>query len=218
MNWQKLSIDRKALTRPVPPKAWGRYFPDETKVLAGFSWFKNGAISIDDLQALSNSNIANRELFVATLMWGRGSKNGRMMPFFKLVLTHPAIDETLSKTRAEILEGRPEVAYRLWRESGIRWIHEPWFTKWFFVCGLSEISEKRGGLQPLVLDGRVWGSLKALKWPSKGKAGKKISRDRASVYLEYLTTVHSWANEISRKGLITPLEVEQFLFDKDGKF
>ena len=215
LNWRKDSIDPKARLRQVPPKAWRRYFPAEIEVLAELSWSKNGAISIDDLQALSNSDIGNRELFIATLMWGRGPKNGRMMPFFRFVLAHPAIDETLSKTRAEILEGRPEGAYRLWRESGIKWIHEPWFTKWFFVCGLGE---KRCGLQPLVLDGRVWRSLKALKWPNQERAGKKISRDRASVYLEYLTTIHLWANEISRKGLVTPLEVEQFLFDKDGKF
>ena len=199
----------------IPKQAWLKYFPVESKELFSEKYFGARPVSIHDLAKLSNSGATNCILFIAAMMWGRGSKNGRLMPKFVKVASHHGFVETLQTTRDLIIEGKPVDAYKVWIESGVQGIGEAFFTKWFFVCGLDS---QAVGLQPLVLDQRVWNSLKAIGWSSERQTGKKYRMNQAGAYGAYLEAVHGWASELSTRSVqISPLQVEQLLFRKNGK-
>lgn len=199
----------------VPQKAWQKYYPVESELLFSELWFAAQRVSIADLKKLAESDVSNRVLFVGAMMWGRGPKNGRLMPKFELVSTAVKFEETLKQTRDLILEGKPVDAYQAWIDSGIKGIAEPFFTKWFFVCGLDP---KASGLQPLVLDSRVWKSLSKIGWSSERQTGTKYRKDKAGAYGAYLEAMTQWANELSDGSVkISPLQVEQFFFRKSGK-
>lgn len=199
----------------VPKNAWQEYFKLESEVLFSEKYFGERRVSINDLANLANSGVSNRVLFVAAMMWGRGPRNGRLMPKFKQVASHDSFEETLQKTRELIVKGKPVDAYKAWTESGLEGVGEAFFTKWFFVCGLDSQAE---GLQALVLDKRVWNSLKAIGWSSERQTGKKYRTNQAGAYGAYLEAVDSWASELSTSSVqISPLQVEQLLFRKNGK-
>ena len=199
----------------VPKQAWLKYFPLESDELFSDQYFGDRSVSIHDLAKLANSGAANRVLFVAAMMWGRGQKNGRLMPKFEKVASHHSFEETLQKTREFILEGKPVDAYAAWINSGVEGIGEAFFTKWFFVCGLDSQAKS---LKPLVLDQRVWNSLKAIGWSSERQTGKRYRTNHAGAYGAYLEAVHGWASELSTSSVqISPLQVEQLLFRKNGK-
>lgn len=205
------------IPRPVrvPQKAWFKYFPQESSELFSEQCFANRDISIQDLATVANGKASNRVLFIAAMMWGRGSKNGRLMPKFKKVSCHPRFEETLNSTRTLIIDGDPVSAYRTWVESGIKGIGEAFFTKWFFVCGLDSRAK---GIAALVLDKRVWNSLSELGWSSKDQTGTKYRDDPAGAYGAYLDAVGYWSNELSTgSDKISPLQVEQFLFRMNGE-
>ena len=106
-------------------------------------------------------------------------------------------------------------AYQAWIDSGIKGIGEPFFTKWFFTCGLDP---KASGLQPLVLDSRVWKSLAAIGWSSERQTGTKYRKDPAGAYGAYLEAMRVWASELSDGSVtVLPLQVEQFFFRKNGE-
>lgn len=202
----------------VPKNAWNQYFPDETAVLEDRLFESRREITVADLQELvevtENHYSGNRLLFVAVMMWGRGSKNGRLMPKFQLAMKSEPFDETLCTTRRLIMVGQPGDAYSEWIRSGVLGIREPFFTKWFFVCGLSQ---GRGGLQPFPLDSRVRSSLKALGWPSS--EDRRRFRGRPDHFYEaYLQRVQDWSMDLTRRGNeLRPLDVEQVLFRANGK-
>jgi hypothetical protein len=201
----------------VPPRAWRQYFPAEASRINNLEVIHETQITIDGLTTLagqlSNNQQDNRTLFVATMMWGRGPKNGRLMPKFLLAADHPDLDATLQTTRERILAGQPGDAYRVWIESGVSGIREPFFTKWFFVCGLDTA---RAGLQPFTLDGRVRNSLKAIGWPDSEET-PGLRGQSAQFYDAYLRALVTWAEQLSEPGLaVSPLQVEQFLFRKNG--
>ena len=199
----------------VPQKAWRKYYPVESELLFSELWFADQRVSIADLKKLAESGVSNRVLFVATMMWGRGPKNGRLMPKFEMVSSHSNFEETLLKTRDLITVGKPVAAYQAWIDSGIKGIAEPFFTKWFFVCGLDS---KASGLQPLVLDSRVWKSLSKIGWSSERQTGTKYRKNPAGAYGAYLEAMAQWASELSDETVkISPLQVEQFFFRKNGK-
>ena len=199
----------------IPKQAWLKYFPVESKELFSEKYFGGRPVSIHDLAKLANSGATNCILFVAAMMWGRGPKNGRLMPKFEKVASHHGFEETLQKTRELIIEGKPVDAYKAWIESGVQGIGEAFFTKWFFVCGLDF---QAVGLQPLVLDQRVWNSLKAIGWSSERQTGEKYQTNQAGAYGAYLEAVRVWASELSTRSVqISPLQVEQLLFRKNGK-
>ena len=213
-KWQKELLTLvKAVN--VPQKAWRKYYPVESKLLFSELWFADQRVSIVDLKKLAESDVSNRVLFVAVMMWGRGTKNGRLMPKFEMVSNSVNFDEILKQTRDLITAGKPVEAYQAWIDSGIKGIGEPFFTKWFFVCGLDP---KASGLQPLVLDSRVWKSLAKIGWSSERQTGKKYRKDKAGAYGAYLEAMTYWASELSDETVkISPLEVEQFFFRKSGK-
>ena len=215
--WLKSGLKEAPVSVNVPMRAWHEYFPAETERLVTTTLFSASKISIESLEELAVSLPAspenNRDLFVATMMWGRGPKSGRMMPKFKLAASHREFDKTLSITRELVMQGDLSGAYSQWLSSGIRGIREPFFTKWLFVCGLRNDPEV---LQAFTLDGRVRASLRTLEWPDAPL--KKILRGKPALFYEtYLKTLATWAAELSDEQCqITPLQVEQFLFRKNG--
>ena len=199
----------------IPQQAWLKYFPLESAELFSEQWFGNREVSIQDLTKLANGGVTDRVLFIAGMMWGRGPKNGRLMPKFEKVSTHKNFEDTLRKTRELITVGKPVEAYQAWIDSGIKGIGEAFFTKWFFVCGLDS---QRQVLQSLVLDKRVWKSLAAIGWSSQRQTGTKYRKDPAGAYGAYLEAMSYWANELSDGSMtISPLQVEQFFFRKSGE-
>ena len=199
----------------VPQKAWRKYYPVESELLFSDEWFADRRVSIADLKKLAESGVSNRVLFVAAMMWGRGTKNGRLMPKFEKVSAHKNFEETLKQTRELITAGKPVEAYKAWVDSEIKGIGEPFFTKWFFVCGLDS---RTSGLQPLVLDSRVWKSLAVIGWSSERRTGVKYRKNPAGAYGAYLEAMRVWASELSdESGTISPLQIEQFFFKKNGK-
>ena len=198
----------------VPKSAWLKYYPSESQDLFSREFFANNSILISDLKSLANEELSNRVLFVATMMWGRGLKNGRLMPKFRKVSQDANFEATLEKTRGLITAGKPVDAYQAWIDSGIKGIREPFFTKWLFVCGLDS---KATGLQPLVLDSRVWKSLSAIGWSSERQTGTKYRKNPAGAYGAYLEAMKFWASELSSEDVtISPLQVEQYFFNKNG--
>ena len=199
----------------VPQKAWNTYFRSESNELFSGECFGDRPVSIHDLAKLANSGATNRVLFVGAMMWGRGPKNGRLMPKFQRVSNHSDFEKTLQQTRDLILEGKPVDAYQAWIDSGIKGIAEPFFTQWFFVCGLDS---RAAVLQPLVLDSRVWKSLSKIGWSSERQTGTKYRKNPAGAYGAYLEAMAQWASELSDETVkISPLQVEQFFFRKSGK-
>ena len=200
---------------PVPQNAWRKYYPSESESLFSDEWFGDRRVLIADLKKLAESGVSNRVLFVAAMMWGRGPKNGRLMPKFAMVSTAVSFEETLKQTREMITVGKPVEAYQAWIDSGIKGIGEPFFTKWFFVCGLDS---RASGLQPLVLDSRVWKSLSKIDWSSERQTGTKYRKNPAGAYGAYLEAMRVWASELSDGSVtVLPLQVEQFFFRKNGE-
>ena len=213
-KWQKELLTLAEAVN-VPQKAWQKYYPEESELLFSDEWFAERRVSIADLKKLAESDVSNRVLFVAAMMWGRGPKNGRLMPKFEMVSTAVNFEETLKQTRELITVGKPVEAYQAWIDSGIKGIGEPFFTKWFFICGLDP---KASGLQPLILDSRVWKSLAAIGWSSEHQTGTKYRKDPAGAYGAYLKAMRVWASELSDGSvMVSPLQVEQFFFRKSGE-
>lgn len=200
---------------PVPQSAWRRYFPAESEILFSEQWLGSRKVSVEDLASLANGGVENRALFIAAMMWGRGPKNGRLMPKFERVVTHEHFEGVLLETRKLIGEGKPAEAYQAWIDSGLNGIRESFFTKWLFVCGLDSRSS---GLQPLVLDARVWKSLRTIGWSSERQTGEKYRKAPAKAYDAYLKAMRVWAAQLSSdSSQITPLQLEQFFFRENGK-
>jgi len=201
----------------VPGRAWEEYFPEETLRLAAWRRPDSSKISIDDVSGLAFSLPAsaenNRDLFIATMMWGRGPTNGRMMPKFKEVMSHAEFDQTLNASREEVAQGHVREAYQVWSTSRIQGMRESFFTKWLFVCGLSNDS---GVLRTFTLDSHVRASLRTLGWPDSSLR-REVRGEPSFFYEAYVKAVYGWAAELSKKNVrVTPLEVEQFLFRKNG--
>jgi len=213
-NWRsQLLVMPEAVS--VPRKSWVKYFPSEAQELFSSQFFSDQFVSINQLKNLAESGISSRTLFVATMMWGRGQRNGRLMPKFKQVAEDEEFAATLQMTRDLVTEGAHVEAYQAWTKSGIQGIREPFFTKWFFVCGLDSRS---AGRQPLTLDSRVWNSLSEIGWLRELQTGFKYRKHSADTYGTYLEAMSFWAHELSdRAGKISPLQLEQFFFRKNGK-
>jgi hypothetical protein len=166
------------------------------------------------LARLADSHEARRELFVATLVWGRGKRNGRMRDAVLATLNAPELDRVLENTQSLARGGRPSDAYAAWTlQRGIR---EAFFTKWLWASSHGPDDAEFSGLRPLVLDARVWKSLGVLGWSSIEAAG---TRSRASRYQTYVAALHQWASELSTESLrILPEDLEVALFDANGEF
>ncbi len=154
-------------------------------------------------------DLANLRLLIATLMWGRGKKNGRMLPHMMATLSATERAYTLRRTGELAATGDAARAYRAWNLPGLG---PPFFTKWFWAAAGLGSPERR----LLVLDSRVRASLRALGWDSAYAAG---TRERASRYAAYVGAIHRWATLLSHSHVpVSGEDVECALFQAAGAF
>lgn len=143
-------------------------------------------------------------LFVATMIWGSGTSNGRGPRNTAAALGDERLVPSLRESRRMILEGDPGGAYASFRSR----VGPAFFTKWFWAAGLDR------DLHPtaLILDSRVWASLRALQWNSREAAG--INR-WAKRYVAYLKARGRWT-AASLPGVETAEQLEQAMFSRAG--
>jgi hypothetical protein len=218
------SHHREAIPGPAQPpipfnaKTWAPYIPAALgPALVDLPSELGGSVSREDLArlaAMGPTRIALRRLFVASLIWGLGKKNGRMLPGFRVALEHPGLDRALASSARLIRDGRPGDAYQLWERSRIPGLDEPFFTKWLYAAGLAGVPE--GSLKPLVLDANVWRSLGVLGWSSERVSGFKRRTMPAAGYCAYLAAASRWASALSTSGVpVSAEDIERFLFGPD---
>lgn len=140
-------------------------------------------------------------LFVATMIWGSGTSNGRGPRYTAAALDDERLLPSLVKSRHLILAGDPAGAYASFRSRGVG---PAFFTKWFWAAGLDQDLDP----MPLILDARVWASLAALEWSSRDAAG---SNRRAKRYVAYLESMGRWV-AAGLPGVATAEQLEQVMF------
>lgn len=149
-----------------------------------------------------------RQLFIATMIWGRGKKNGRMMPGLARAIHHPALPQLLYATsKAE----SSAAAYRSWKSGRLPGLEEAFFTKWLWAASMIETCE----YQAFVLDSQVRKSLTnsinkgGLAWYCKTAAG---TRRLDSRYQAYVDACVEWAASLD----CSAADIEWALFEADG--
>jgi hypothetical protein len=152
------SADRQSV-RYVPP-TWQSWLKlagvSPTVADRVFSATSSDTVSRPQIRILAqdaSSADGRLALFVAVLVWGRGTANGRMRDAIVRSLTHADRDEVLEKTARLAQSGAAADAYNAWSLPGLQ---AAFFTKWLWAAT---------SLKPhtccLVLDSRVWKSLGA---------------------------------------------------------
>ncbi len=170
-----------------------------------------GRKALAELSEGATTRVGRQRLFLGTLIWGRGTRNARMLPGMIDALNAPELDRALRDTQRLVHRGLPAVAYDRWVDATIPGLREAFFTKWLWAAGLS--APAGVALRPLVLDSRVWASLRRLGWSSEMTTGRKYRHSPSSAYAAYLATAHRWADWLRDDGLdVSAEDVEQFLF------
>lgn len=204
--------ERKHPFRPATWRPWVRDDVVASSVLEEFATDETstgGQITRKQLVDLSRACDSGDpddlvRLFVATMLWGSGTSNGRGPRYTAEALNDPRLVPSLTSTREMVLNGDPGQAYAKFRSSGVG---PAFYTKWFWAAGL----ERELGPMPLILDARVWSSLGALGWDSRTSAGSRRWKDR---YPAYLTAMEGWANDLP--GVNDAEHLEQMLFQWAG--
>ncbi|MFC9029189.1 8-oxoguanine DNA glycosylase OGG fold protein [Streptomyces arboris] len=144
-----------------------------------------------------------RDLFVAVMIWGSGTTNGRGPRHTYAALSDARLANVLRDTRASVRSGNLEAAYTRFTLNGVG---RSFFTKWFAAV------DDRGpdADRALILDARVFRSLNALGWTSRAAAGVSHWPTR---YAVYVSTMHTWARELG----VTAEWLEWLLFDVNGR-
>jgi len=146
-----------------------------------------------------------KRLFVATMIWGSGTSNGRGPRNTARALDDERLDSTLRSSHALVVQNQCGEAYRTFRVGGVG---PPFFTKWFWSASLAHALHPA----PLILDSRVWASLEAVCWNSITAAG---TRRRADRYLAYLHAMDRWSRMMPELG--SPEALESVLFQWAGR-
>ena len=141
------------------------------------------ALSVDDDDGL-------REVFVRTMMWGSGTRNGRGPRNTHAALAEPNFADVLREVDSFVLQRKIADAYN--KHSALKQIGPAFHTKWLWVIGaaVGDVDP-----QPLIQDSLVWAALGAegLKWSSITAAGG--DRSRAQRYVAYLRACQEWAHQ-----------------------
>ncbi|MEX2970412.1 hypothetical protein [Streptomyces sp. C184] len=147
-------------------------------------------ISRDDLAVLrehaDDDSDGLRDLFVAVMVWGSGTTNGRGPRYTNAALSDARMLAVLQTTRALVRAGDLSGAYNQFVLDGVR---RSFFTKWFAAVDDRDSECDRA----LILDGRVFRSLNALGWSSWEAAG---TRHWPTRYATYVSAMHGWAKSI----------------------
>jgi hypothetical protein len=145
-----------------------------------------------------------------------GKRNARLLPGFRKALGHPNLVATLRTTADLVRKGRPGDAYVRWAEANIPGLGEAFFTKWLYAVGLHGVEPL--ALQPLVLDGNVWRSLRRLGWSSERASGFRYRDTPAAGYCAYLAACRRWAHALAEPcGCVTAEAVEHWFFVRNGR-
>lgn len=214
----------------IPVERWQRWL-GPGKRSAGWSAadinrsvsaFSKGSISRNDLKGLANESDGRsglREVLVATLAWGMGTANARMMPGLVRLLNHERLQSALQLSAEHAASGDPEAAHVSWVKQRLPGVREPFFTKWLWVASSIAAANVHGevsgsGLQCLTLDGRVQSSLRTLEW--NGVEAARSSR-LAKRYEAYVVTCHEWASALTEQDcLVSAEDIEWALFVANG--
>ncbi|MGW2789498.1 8-oxoguanine DNA glycosylase OGG fold protein [Streptomyces sp. NPDC001251] len=144
-----------------------------------------------------------RDLFVAVMVWGSGTTNGRGPRYTEAALSDTRLPRVLGATRDAVRSGDLSGAYRQFVLKGVG---RSFFTKWFAAVDDREATCERA----LILDNRVFRSLNALGWSSWEAAG---TRHWPTRYVTYVSAMHGWASSLS----VTPDWLEWLLFHLNGR-
>ncbi|MEV5812190.1 hypothetical protein [Streptomyces mutabilis] len=144
-----------------------------------------------------------RDLFVAVMVWGSGTTNGRGPRYTEAALSDTRLHTVLRTTRDAVRSGDLSGAYRQFVVKGVG---RSFFTKWFAAVDDREVTCE----QALILDDRVFRSLNALGWSSWKAAG---TRHWPTRYVTYVGAMHGWASSLG----VTPDWLEWLLFHVNGR-
>ncbi|MDF3288468.1 8-oxoguanine DNA glycosylase OGG fold protein [Streptomyces silvisoli] len=144
-----------------------------------------------------------RDLFVAVMIWGSGTSNGRGPRYTCRALSDTRMSQVLETTRQSIQDGELSSAYSQFALNGVG---RPFFTKWFAAVDARDSECERA----LILDARVFRSLNALGWYSWKAAG---TRHWPTRYATYVSTMHGWATRLG----VTADWLEWLLFCVNGR-
>ncbi|MEU6761762.1 hypothetical protein ABZ916_04490 [Streptomyces sp. NPDC046853] len=144
-----------------------------------------------------------RDLFVAVMIWGSGTTNGRGPRYTEMALSDPRLPKVLQTTCEAVRGGDLGGAYR---QFALRGVGRSFFTKWFAAVDDREATCDRA----LILDRRVFRSLNALGWSSWQAAGTRYWPTR---YATYVNCMHAWASTLG----VTADWLEWLLFHLNGR-
>ncbi|CAM5737229.1 hypothetical protein SHIRM173S_13168 [Streptomyces hirsutus] len=154
-------------------------------------------------QATGDSPDGLRDLFVAVMIWGSGTSNGRGPRYTAAALSDTRLPHVLTTTRNAVRSGELREAYV---QFAVRGVGRSFFTKWFAAVDDREATCERA----LILDDRVFRSLNALGWSSKEAAD---SRRWSARYVTYVIAMHSWARPLG----VTAAWLEWLMFHLNGQ-
>ncbi|MFA5566518.1 MAG: hypothetical protein WC184_10885 [Acidimicrobiia bacterium] len=166
-------------------------------------------ISRDDLRqerasagSLGDDEVLRR-LFVMTMMWGSGTRNGRGPRNCDKALASKPLP-VLRESAALVADGDLSAAYMLHKK--LPGVGPAFFTKWLWLVGSNQDQQP----QPLILDSLVWKSLAELGWDSREASGSRLWAKR---YVAYLNACRVWAKDNNT----TPEDIEYTLFARASK-
>lgn len=144
-----------------------------------------------------------RDLFVAVMIWGSGTTNGRGPRYTEAALSDTRMPTVLRTTREAVRNGDLSGAYR---QFDLKGVGRSFSTKWFAAVDDRDAPCDRA----LILDDRVFRSLNALGWISWQAAG---TRHWPTRYVAYVSAMHGWASSLG----VTAERLEWLLFHLNGR-
>lgn len=196
---------------PIPWHWWEKQLPGTIgePVLAEMQAEYPEGISREDLRSRAEGTATGDapgllRLFVATMMWGVGTGDGRGAWRVAQGLRSEGALDTIIATTALVREGETAAAYRWFTRTPGRLdrIAGSFFTKWLWMAGTGQNLVP----EPLILDDQVRASLLALQWRSDMRGNLKE-------YLAYLEQAAHWASPLA----VDPEVIEEALFEAGGE-
>jgi len=169
-----------------------------------------------DLATRARSSVDQSEdliaLWVATMMWGSGTTNGRGPWRTSQGLRFVHLHESLQTTRQLVVGGELDSAFAMLSRGHLKipGCGPAFFTKWLWAASLTETEPP---IRPLILDTRVKASIKNATGPTNWVTG-------ADGYLSYCLTLDAVAHRLTdttKLAGITSEKVEWLLFDRNDQ-
>lgn len=136
--------------------------------------------------AASENRSSIRQLFIATMLWGYGTVGYGPWRMAHITKDIDQLDQVLMTTLRHIKYGELRAAYNTIQDAHIPFLGQSYFTKFLYFAGLGCGINR----YPLILDMRILQSLNTLL------GARLFSNGTADDYLNYLLTLHEWAEII----------------------